>query len=224
VAKKKESKRGRRRNRKVFVIALLAIIFAEVGWILATMPGFRLPFGPGAPQKPTLAALLENTQMWVLTPRGYAPSGLQPPQYNDSVVVVTALSVAIGPRASGGLSGVALPRSLLNSTEPVYVLMIDPFYGPYSFTAASYFYNELFGGNYSVAARYQNRVFLLMPGDQQSQATAVFQWIGEALAMGNATITATSAQQALSQLLTYLPIEAKVSGGTVVSVALGSAG
>jgi hypothetical protein len=211
VAKKKESKRGRRRNRKVFVIALLAIIFAEVGWILATMPGFRLPFGPGAPQKPTLAALLENTQMWVLTPRGYAPSGLQPPQYNDSVVVVT-------------VSGVALPRSLLNSTEPVYVLMIDPFYGPYSFTAASYFYNELFGGNYSVAARYQNRVFLLMPSDQQSQATAVFQWIGEALAMGNATITATSAQQALSQLLTYLPIEAKVSGGTVVSVALGSAG
>jgi hypothetical protein len=211
VAKKKESKRGRRRNRKVFIIALLAIIFAEVGWILGTMPGFRLPFGPGAPRKPTLAALLENTQMWVLTPRGYAPSGLQPPQYNDSVVVVA-------------VSGVALPRSLLNSTEPVYVLMIDPFYGPYSFTAASYFYNELFGGNYSVAARYQNRVFLLMPSDQQSQATAVFQWIGEALAMGNATITATSARQALSQLLTYLPIEAKVSGGTVVSVALGSAG
>ncbi|MGC9170633.1 MAG: hypothetical protein ACP5HD_07810 [Thermoproteus sp.] len=210
MAKKKESKTGRRRNRKIFVIALLAIIFAEVGWILGTMPGFRLSFGPRV-QTPTLAGLLENTQMWVLTQRGYAPSGLQPPLYNNSIVIVT-------------VSGVQLPRSLLNSTVPVYVLMIDPFYGPYSFTAANYFYNTLFGGNYTVASRYRDRIFLLMPGDQQSQATAVFQWIGEALAMGNATITATSAQQALSQLLSYLPIVARVSGGKVVSVSLGATG
>lgn len=207
MAKKRD--KPRKRNRKIFAIAIAAIIFAEVGWVLGTS-GFRLPFF-GRQQTPDLATLLANTQLWVLTQRGYAPSNSAPPAYNNSIVVIT-------------VSGISLPKSLLNSTQPVYVLMLDPFYGPYSFNAANYFYYALFGSNYTVASRYQNKIFLIMPGEQQTQATTVFQWVGEVLSMGNMTFTSTSAQQILSQLLQYLPVTVHISNGRVVSVTQGVAG
>lgn len=207
MAKKRD--KPRKRNRKIFAIAIAAIIFAEVGWVLGTS-GFRLPFF-GRQQTPDLATLLANTQLWVLTQRGYAPSNSAPPVYNNSIVVIT-------------VSGIPLPKSLLNSTQPVYVLMLDPFYGPYSFNAANYFYYALFGSNYTVASRYQNKIFLIMPGEQQTQATTVFQWVGEVLSMGNMTFTSTSAQQILSQLLQYLPVTVHISNGRVVSVTQGVAG
>ncbi len=205
MAKKRE--RPRRRDRKVFAIAIAAIIFAEVGWVLGTS-GFRLPFFGRSPE-PDLSTLLRNSQLWVLTQRGYAPSGSTPPMYNNSIVVIA-------------VSGIPLPKSLLNSTRPVYILMLDPFYGPYSFNAANYVYYSLFDGNYTVASQYKNKVFLIMPSDQQ--AAAVFQWVDEVLVRGNITITATSAQQALSQLLQVLPITAVVSNGKVVYVVRGIAG
>lgn len=202
MAKKRE--RPRRRNKKVFAIAIAAIIFAEVGWVLGTS-GFRLPFF-NKPPEPDLATLLRGSQLWVLTQRGYAPSNSPPPAYNNSIVVIA-------------VSGIPLPKSLLNSTEPVYILMLDPFYGPYSFNAANYVYYSLFGGNYTVASQYRNKVVLIMPSDQQ--AAAVFQWVEEVLAKGNITITATSAQQYLSQLLQALPITAVVVNGKVVGVVQG---
>ncbi|MEL9990463.1 MAG: hypothetical protein QXP98_01060 [Thermoproteus sp.] len=199
MAKRRES-RSKRRGR-IFIIAILAIVFAEVGWILGTS---GIHFGFSRPPQLQLRQLVQNSQLWVLTQRGYAPSASPPPLYNNSIVVIT-------------VAGLPLPKAVLNSDVPVYVLMLDPIYGPYSFNAANYFYNTAFGGNYTVASRYQNRVFLIMPGQQQSQATTVFQWVLDAMSLGNATITATGTQL-LAQILNYLPVEVTVANGRVVSV------
>ncbi|MEZ0248207.1 MAG: hypothetical protein ABWJ97_02940 [Thermoproteus sp.] len=198
MAKKREG-RSKRRGR-IFIIAVLAIIFAEVGYILGTS-GIHLGFS--RPPQLQLRQLVQNSQLWVLTERGYAPSASPPPLYNNSIVVIT-------------VAGLPLPKAVLNSDVPVYVLMLDPIYGPYSFSAANYFYNVAFNGNYTIASRYQNKVFLIMPGQQQSQATEVFTWVLDAISLGNVTITA-SGTQLLTQILNYLPVEVKVANGKVVS-------
>ncbi|CCC82658.1 hypothetical protein [Thermoproteus tenax] len=202
------SKRGRpRRNRRIFVVALIAIIFAEIGWILGTS-GFRLPIGGGGTQRLAISPLLSNAQLWVLTPNGYAPGG-QPPVYNNAIVYVA-------------MEGVSLPQSLLNTTEPVYILMLDPLFGPYAFSAANYVYAQLFGGNYTLASRYQNKVILIMPGEQQQQGQAVFNWVVAAMGQGGVTLAPTNnLNRLIDELYSHMPVVAVVENGTVVSVTVG---
>ncbi|MBP1448527.1 MAG: hypothetical protein JZD41_00690, partial [Thermoproteus sp.] len=98
-------------------------------------------------------------------------------------------------------------------------------YGPAA-NAPSYFYLTLFGGNYTVASRYQGRIFLVEPGQAPQQVGALLTWIVDALSANGYTLTGTT-QQVLQNLPYYLPIVIHFKGGQISSVqvlrALGTA-
>lgn len=203
-----EKKRGKGRRGRVFFIALLAIIFAEVGWVLATS-GFNI-LGLFRPRQTSLTAalLLENTQLWVITKSGLSLTAEPPPIYNDSIIYIT-------------VAGITPPPALLNSSTPVYIVVLNPLFGDFSPNAPAYFYAALFNGNYTVASRYQGKVFIVTPGQSTSQMSTVFAWIQAALAQDGVTLTGSSSQQILQSLYNELPIIAVVKGGVVTQVLAG---
>ncbi|MFB6490353.1 MAG: hypothetical protein TU35_003745 [Thermoproteus sp. AZ2] len=207
MAKREDKRKKGRRGGRVFIIAIIAIIFAEIGWVLATS-GFNI-LGLFRPRQTALtaAALLENTQMWAITQSGLLPTTTPPPIYNDSIIYITVAGIPPSP-------------TLLNSTTPVYVVVLNPLFGDFSPNAPAYFYAALFNGNYTIASRYQGKVFIVTPGQSTNQMSAVFEWIDAALMQNGVTLTG-SGQQLLQSLSNELPIVVVVKGGVAAQVFVG---
>ncbi|ACB39120.1 hypothetical protein [Pyrobaculum neutrophilum] len=113
--------KGERRKRrgKIFLIALLALIFAETGYILGTTGLGPLIFGRGGPTPTTdFSAVLSVSQAYVFY-HGNVTRAERPPQYGNAYVYIVPYRPGLQiPQA------VAQQIALDAAERPVYVLPV----------------------------------------------------------------------------------------------------
>lgn len=107
----------RKRRRKIFFIALAALIFAETGYILGTTGLINIFLGPKAPDTSSIDVVLNTARSYVFY-NGSVTEG-PPPKYRDAYVYVFYYQPGVS------LPSSAAAKLVLDSAErPVYVVPI----------------------------------------------------------------------------------------------------